>query len=182
MLCPHDYSAWWDHPLSDDVLRAAFARKPSGVFLTVILDLCHSGSGTREVNPPGEFAANRGRYVAPPELNRYHGDTPVPINRLGVKQERGYGQTSDSMNHILLAACRNDQTAADASFGGRPNGAWTYAILRALKTLKNPSAQDIYRCASLFLRNDRFEQVPVIEGPKALKERLFMGGLPCASH
>ncbi len=53
LLCLHGMD--WDHPdtyLLDDELRAWTSEVPDGVRLTMILDCCHSGTGTRMVAPP----------------------------------------------------------------------------------------------------------------------------------
>jgi len=46
-ICPHDYAT--AGMIKDDDLRTAFAGVAAGVNLDVILDSCHSGTGTREM-------------------------------------------------------------------------------------------------------------------------------------
>jgi hypothetical protein len=46
-ICPHDYAA--AGMIKDDDLRSLFAGLAAGVNLDVILDSCHSGTGTREM-------------------------------------------------------------------------------------------------------------------------------------
>lgn len=48
ILCPHDIDFARRVYISDDDLRAIFSTLPAGVNLEVILDCCHSGTGTRE--------------------------------------------------------------------------------------------------------------------------------------
>jgi hypothetical protein len=62
-----------------------------------------------------------------------------------------------NLNHVQLAACRKDQTAADATIGGHPCGAFTY-----------------YLCKSLREGGAGIERRPLIAGlEKALKEGHF---------
>jgi hypothetical protein len=54
LLCLHDMD--WDDDqtyITDDELRAFTERVPPGVLLTVLLDSCHSGTGTRMLMAPG---------------------------------------------------------------------------------------------------------------------------------
>ena len=63
ILCLWDMD--WDNKhsyLLDDELRKLTSQVPDGVFLTVILDSCHSGTATRMLVAPG-----RSRAVASPE-------------------------------------------------------------------------------------------------------------------
>src|SRR5690349_9431809 len=50
ILCPTDLD--WDDPLRDDWLRNTFDGLAAGVSLTFISDSCHSGTITRELEPP----------------------------------------------------------------------------------------------------------------------------------
>lgn len=48
ILCPHDMD-WDGNFIKDDDLGKVFENLPSGVNLEVLLDSCHSGTGTREM-------------------------------------------------------------------------------------------------------------------------------------
>ena len=37
------------------------------------------------------------------------------------------------LNHVLLAACRDDQTAADATIDDTPNGAFSFHLCKTLR-------------------------------------------------
>lgn len=169
ILCPYDYDRIWDDPLSDDVLRDLFRLKHPGAFLTVIIDSCHSATVTRDL-------FRKWRYLAPPPELEARCNVDLPRNRMGVKQCK-YRETAYDQNHLLLAACRASQTAADAHFQGRANGAWTYHLLRAAKKLEPGSlAHDVFMAAFLGIKSGGFSQRPTIEGVKALQERPFLGG------
>jgi len=101
----------------------------------------------------------------------------VHVNRIGVKQEPGKGKIAAAdMNHILMAACRDNQTAADAFIGGRPNGAWTWGIVQALKVVQNSSVREFFYASALAIKG-QYEQRPVLEGRLALRGRPFLGGM-----
>jgi uncharacterized caspase-like protein len=48
ILCPHDMD-WDGNFIPDDDLGKLFENLPNGVNLEVLLDCCHSGTGTREM-------------------------------------------------------------------------------------------------------------------------------------
>jgi hypothetical protein len=53
ILCPVDLD-WKEKVVTDDDLAAYFRKVPKGAILNVVLDCCHSGTGTRSLRPPGE--------------------------------------------------------------------------------------------------------------------------------
>ena len=173
ILCPYDLD--WDHPLTDDDLAAACDDIPQGALLTVILDCCHSGTGLRDV------AHDRRRFLPHPEthrngLNLYrrprrqnpglpclprHLDLDIHGRRFGVSVTRA--------NAVLIAACRDDQTSADAWIDGGYHGAHTYHLCR---TLANGTRDLTYRAlvsaTGTALARAGFDQVPQLEGPAKL--------------
>ena len=88
LICLYDMD--WDKPdsyLLDDELRAWTAEVPEGVHLSVILDSCHSGTGTRMIAPP----ASKSRSVNIMQAMSLV-DTATSIARLN-KQSRTLGGT-----------------------------------------------------------------------------------------
>lgn len=71
-----------------------------------------------------------------------------------------------TMNHVLLTACRTDQTSADAFVDGGYHGAFTYFLARSLDQdgagVDRGTLIDQVRSA---LRQEQFDQVPQLEGP-----------------
>jgi hypothetical protein len=170
IFCLYDMD--FDDPgsyLVDDELRDWTMTLPSGVHLTLILDTCHSGTGTRLLVGPGSdgirkpvrvddvatlkrtvssFGANaRGLEMAAAALNPDHPEV-VRVRYVeppqSVKDEialartkarsKARGFVKAPLNHVLLAACRDDQTAADATINGRPSGAFTYYLCEAIRS------------------------------------------------
>ena len=171
IFCLYDMD--FDDPgsyLVDDELRLWTGTLPSGVQLTVILDTCHSGTGTRLLLAPDsdgteepvrvDVSATLKRTVAAfgsgarglemaaatltpdhPEVVRVrYVDPPQSVkDEIAAAKARARDKSKDRefvkapLNHILLAACRDDQTAADATINGQPNGAFTYYLCEAIR-------------------------------------------------
>jgi len=66
ILCPHDLD-WNTKLITDDDIGAWLKGFPAGTKITVVLDCCHSGTGTREMRPPMENPHYRAdRFLMPP--------------------------------------------------------------------------------------------------------------------
>jgi metacaspase-1 len=189
ILCPYDLD--WDHPLTDDDLAAACAGIPPGALLTVILDCCHSGTGLRDFAlsgilhppagliqpanpahscctlPPGNFVRPRG--IPPSDAPDGRRFLPHPAPQRPRRPTRRFGVSVTRTNAVLIAACRDDQTSADAWIDGGYHGAHTFYLCRAL----NNGARDLtYRAlvsaTGTALSRAGFDQVPQLEGPAKL--------------
>ena len=154
----------WDPAtvISDDELFALFARLPDGILMDVVLDTCHSGTGLKSLDllpgrRPRFLPAPTARGVAATEFS----DTRA-LRDL-VKAGRG-------VKPILLAACRADQTAADAFLEGRYNGAFTYNFIKAVTGDGTLGRADILKLVSKGLRAGGFDQVAQLEGSTAARK------------
>ncbi|KAG7440958.1 uncharacterized protein BT62DRAFT_956397 [Guyanagaster necrorhizus] len=142
MLVPHDFdpNGSTDSERGQGVLDmrlshllADLAMKKSDN-ITVILDCCHSGSGTRTGNLDPTFAV-RGielpeTYTIPQGL--LNGVEPNARESVVPKKYENRGLRS----HMLLSACRRGQTARETVSGiekGQQAGAFTTALLELLK-------------------------------------------------
>lgn len=177
-LCPQDFS--WDGVwIRDDDLSDVFSRLPKDVHLEVLLDCCHSGTGTREI-ALGAIAKTMGAGIAASiqarprtARNRYLPPPSRLVDRIASLRRRGgaarrVGSLTKAkprgMNHVLWAACRPDQYSADAEIGGKPNGAFTWFFCESVRA----KGTDARRTALLErirkgLRDDRFDQLPQLE-------------------
>ena len=165
ILCPYDLD--WDRPLTDDHLAAACAGVPKEALFTVILDCCHSGTGLREPARPRGPA--RPRFLSNPSA-------PFPPVR---RPARRFGVSITKANAVLLAACREDQSSADAPIGASWHGAHTYYLCRALRHA-NWIATYRALAASMgdALARAGFDQIPQLEGPSRLLSSRFLEPLP----
>lgn len=135
-ICPHDYAT--AGLIKDDDLAQIFKGARNGV-LEVILDSCHSGTGTRELKAlealPEEETFGI-RYVEPPVDQQFFIDagSDVPVRGF-MKWETNLNRLAVpvmSMNHVLWAACADNQTAAEARIGGQYNGVFSYCFFQTV--------------------------------------------------
>ena len=190
IICPWDYD--WDGTyIRDDDFADIFGDIPRGVSLEVILDSCHSGTGTREMVlnrktisslPQGPLSETalwssphciRPRYLAPPPDIALRADPSfgrdLPVRRLA---------RNEKMNHVLWAACRDSQYSADAEVGGTPGGAFTYFFCKHIRdTGGQISREDLLKRVRASLAHEGFSQVPQLECPQnAKKGAVFAAG------
>ena len=171
----------WDRKtvISDDELRVLFERVPQGVLLEVLLDTCHSGSGLRDLDDIQQamLLGRRPRFLPPPTrsgLDRARSireARPRQVDRKAlVELSKAAGK---STKPVLYAACRPDQTAADATFDGRSNGAFTYLFLKALAEDSSRTRRELQAAVTKGLKSGDFEQRSTLEGPAKAKAQPF---------
>lgn len=171
----------WDRKtlIVDDELRELFERVPEGVLVEVLLDTCHSGSGLKDLDELMQAMLNgrRPRFLPPPTpkgLSRAQAIREAsprtmdhrPLVELTRKRGGGAGA-------VLYAACRPRQTASDATFDDRPNGAYTYLFLKALSEDPTRSRSQLQSTVLKGLKSGDFEQRSTLEGPRAAKRLAF---------
>ncbi|MEV7604642.1 caspase family protein [Paenarthrobacter sp. NPDC089322] len=151
-----------DTVISDDELATLFTRLPEGVLMDVILDTCHSGTGLKSLDLlPGR----RPRFL------------PAPTPRAVIANEFNDTRTLRDMvkaaklsRPVLMAACRSDQTAADAPINGRYNGAFTYHFLKSVQSDGTAGRAEILKLVSKGLKAGGFDQVAQLEGTTAARK------------
>jgi len=134
MLCPYDINK--NKYLLDDDLAELFGRKAEGVRLYFISDSCHSGTVTKFAAPLFPDAAKlqpRPRFLPPTDFLKGKKERKALEVVSAMESVRAIRQTYPA---LLFAGCMDVQFSYDATFNGRPNGAFTFFALRTLK--KNP--------------------------------------------
>jgi Caspase domain. len=169
IICPHDMD-WEGNFISDDDLRALFANLPKEVNLEVVLDSCHSGTGTREMmgisTLPFEFSF-KPKFLAPPVDIACRADEDMEVRRLL--------KGNNPMNHVLFAGCRDNQTSADAYINGSYNGAFTYYLCKHLRDAQgNTTRAELIRRVKASLKFNGFSQIPQLEAPTAEKKKKML--------
>jgi hypothetical protein len=135
-LCPHDIAA--NGPIVDDELFTLFALARPGVRTVLISDSCHSGTLTRLSRPIGDHRCPI-RFLAPSTF------LPATSATRAARTRPGFRAKPRSAA-LLLAGCRDSEYSYDATFDGRPNGAFTYVALAALtEVLAEAGATATYR-------------------------------------
>jgi len=160
-FCPHDLAQSgddWDprHLIVDDEFRDLFIQLPAGVLLEVFFDTCHSGTGLKAVDL---MLDRKPRFLNPPSVKaliRVDGRRPRGLAR-GLL-EKGSAQT------VLWAACRADQTSADADFSDGWHGAFTYFFCKEILAGKNRlSRAKLMQKIRADLSAGSYNQVPQLE-------------------
>lgn len=183
ILCPTDLD--WDEPFRDDWLRSQFDSLPAGVHFTAIMDCCHSGTNTRAILPPD--ARVKERFLPSPwgigaaESRR---TLPRKISSELRRSPRASRKAKDIVHadlpEMLLTACRDTQTAADAFINDRYNGALTFAIVQAIRHAKGRvTYRTLHQQVCVTLKTKHFEQVPQLEGrSNRLDQQVFEAEAP----
>jgi len=173
-LCPYDIHQ--GNVLLDDEIHTLFAQRAAGVKLILISDSCHSGTVTRNAPPdPDATAAPRIRYLPLaswlPEDAMPRGSSGKPLATLPVSQVFSpWAQLVSGAGDLLMAGCEEgpNHYSYDADFKNRPNGAFTYYALRALKTLPAKATyRDWHAAIRRSLPSTNYPQKPQLVGTKA---------------
>jgi len=172
----------WDRDtvIVDDELRDLFARVPAGVLLEVLLDTCHSGTGLRDLEEimQAQLLGRKPRFLPAPTrrgLERTREIRAVaPVRTVDRKALVELTRSrSTASKPVLFAACKPDQTASDATFDGRSNGAFTYLFLKAMKTSPTATRTELLRTVTAGLKDGDFSQRSTLEGPVKAKKVAF---------
>lgn len=160
-FCPTDLAQagnQWDrnHIIIDDELRDIFLPLPSNVLLEVYLDTCHSGTGLKGIDL---LLDRKPRYLPPPSLEAFH-----QVETLRPRTVRERFVEKGIVHHILWAACRADQTSADASIAGSWHGAFTYYFCKVMLETKNTlSRSEVLKRVRTYLTAGHYSQIPQLE-------------------
>jgi len=138
-------------------LQYAVDNVDEGTLFVFWMDCCHADSNTKFINP---------RLIA----KRFYDPGLPPRKFVRNKILR----SSAFPKWISLSGCMENQTSADAYFNGRPNGAFTFCGLKALKpgmTYKSWIPE-----INKLLRQYGFDQIATISGPEDLINRKVFEG------
>jgi hypothetical protein len=157
----------WD--LADKELAYLLAQvAENGAHLVIILDSCHSGSGTRALAPG---TAQRVRRYAADDRPRKLTDYLFTPEQLKPFDFSGGGDDSGSGwlrlprgRHVLLAACRSDQKAKEMGEGGTASGVFSAMLLDTLQSARGRlSYKDLFKRAAALVRARVGDQDPQLE-------------------
>lgn len=170
-----------DSYILDDDFAKILASKPMGVEVEILLDTCHSGTGTRGCNfleQPMEFPTKY-RYCPPPVdiASRFEGEENslkktkmfdcIKTNNKDLSSE-GSSRLIVKMDHILWAGCKDSQTSADAYIKGSYNGAFTYYFCKHIRDANGKITRpDLLKRIRASLKYEGYSQVVQMETNKA---------------
>ena len=148
----------------------------------VVLDCCHSGSGTRAVLDDGtaERHAPQDRRQRPvssflfaPELAA---TLTHPVGDRAVLGDSGW--SLPRANHVLLAGCRANETSKEIRSTGANRGAMSVALEKALSTSGTRlTYRDVHRTVSANVKAAVRNQHPQLETSSAADlDQQFLGG------
>jgi pimeloyl-ACP methyl ester carboxylesterase len=165
LVC-HDSRMPGQFDLADKELRALIARLAArNPHILIVLDCCHSGSGTREVADGLQGGKIR---RAPTRREPRTLATILPIARNSQAEGR----------HILLAACREDEEAKETIGDGRPRGVFSWVLTQTLARLgRSPTYRELFQQLSPVVQARAARQSPRVEAADAADlDRPFLGG------
>ncbi|MCB0004501.1 MAG: caspase family protein, partial [Anaerolineae bacterium] len=184
LVC-HDSRASGGWDLADKELAQLISEvAANGPHFAVILDCCHSGSGTRDaedVTIRQEKADTRTRPITSYIV------TPPPVAGLQEQQTSAAGPAMPWAaialgRHILLAACRPEQTAKETVFPGPASlerrGAFYYYLQDTLQQSGAPlSYRDLFKRVNALVQQRVADQHPQLEASEpADLDQPFLGG------
>jgi hypothetical protein len=170
-ICPHDYAT--AGMISDDDFRKMFSTLKPGITLEAIFDSCHAGSITRDMDLAMAASTEQQvniRFVEPPVDHAlfWEGNPALPLK--GLLRSTGSKQVVlvPGMNHIVWAACRDDQTSAEVPISGTFRGVFSYCFYKALRRAGLGVMRrqlDTIVCSAV--RRMGYAQVPQLEANRA---------------
>jgi hypothetical protein len=173
-ICPHDYAT--AGLITDDVLRKVFEKLPAAVTLDVIMDTCFSGTVTRGQSLDTE-AHGTIRFAEPLLDYGFFLDADPNIPVQGILKPRAGEKVPvlTSINHVLWAACRDNQTSSEDAIEGKRQGVFTYCFCKALRAYGSGVTRvKLDGLVGQCVKKMGYPQVPQLEGTKkSLTEKVF---------
>ena len=147
----------------------------TGAHITAIMDCCHSGSGTREVDSRRMVTDGRDH-----SLDSYFFMEGIDPNTMMKKNTSSLSGWFDlpSGDHILLSACRSEQTAKEKVIDGERRGIFSHYFLETLQS-SGPSItyRDAYMRTNALVRSSAAAQSPQLDTAGEVNlNQPFLGG------
>ena len=141
-ICPSDRSTSWEIPdISDRELNLIISevRNAKGANITFITDCCYSGGMMRATSIADE-RSNRSEMpirLGPMHMLKAAEGHPRRKSSVLASSENWRGDVSA---FVQLAACQDFQQAREVTRDGRTYGAFTWALVKVLKSTKSRGA------------------------------------------
>ncbi|AFZ28393.1 hypothetical protein Cylst_6623 (plasmid) [Cylindrospermum stagnale PCC 7417] len=156
----------WD--LADKELAVLIAEVANNnPHMTIILDCCHSGSGTKD--PLQEVKERRLPTDKRKRPLKSFIFTLEELNQLSGLREIKPADSSTGWHlpkgrHVLLAACRDHETAKEYNAGGQHRGRFSYFLMDTLsKTNGKLTYRDLFGRTNALVRSVNGDQSPQLE-------------------
>lgn len=182
-ICPVDFD-WTDkRVIRDKDFARIFRSVPAGTHFVWISDSCHSGDLSRRLPLPARAQTRNASLLESlvPAI-RWIGPATNLAWRLSAARKAGLplatlADATKDLNLVLITACKANQTAHDAIFKRRANGALTYILLKTLEAKGGLqlTLQKLLPKIRAALKEAHFRQQPQLEGSKSLFRSTFLG-------
>ena len=179
ILCPHDMD--WDGTyIVDDELRKIFSGLPKGCALEVLLDSCHSGTGTRELLGLSQLPPEQSfkpRFLPPPADILCRVDDDLPLQHLLSGRSNPTPNTLSPYPRVFvfIQRLRRQPDLGRCLIGGKYNGAFTYYFCKHLRDVKGKiTRSDLLKRVRASLKHEDFDQVPQLEASKGKKGKALL--------
>ncbi len=143
--------------------------------IALILDCCHSGSGSRD--PFQETAVRENDKDERSHVLEEYIFSKKEIDNL-IAGKKASGWSLPKGKHILFASCQNTEKAKEFVANGQKRGAFSYFLTETLKKAKgNLTYRDLFKQTNASVRSKYNNQSPQLEAidSKDLSQ-LFLGG------
>lgn len=167
-ICPVDCIGDESKIILDDEIAALLSSRAKGSRVLMMSDSCHSGTVYRS-KPKIIYSNGKGRFLHPSLFCDRPGASRIS------KPPRRESSSEALPGVIFFSGCGDNQYSADASFGGRSNGAFTYYALGVFKKLGPDSTYaQIYKELRNYLPSSRYEQKPEMHAlPEDAGRKIF---------
>ncbi|MFA6111558.1 MAG: caspase family protein [Candidatus Latescibacterota bacterium] len=158
--------------ITDDELESLFAQIPAQD-VTIVLDACHSGTGTRDLNlGQPRFAqferagASSARATKAPSPGSGRSPTPAAQPQAAPSSPSESGIAPGGKLQVLIAGCRAEQTSADARVSDSLYaGVLTYNLVRNLSSgPRDLTYRQLVERTARDIEAAHYIQVPQVEG------------------
>jgi pimeloyl-ACP methyl ester carboxylesterase len=170
----------WD--LADKELATLIrAVEEGGGHVSIVLDCCHSGSGTRAAvdHRVGVRHVPLDDRVRPFETYELAGDLgEVEAVTRGSSRDTTGWSIAAGKRHVLLSGCRADELSKELPIEGRQRGVFSYALLTTLQGAGSSlTYRDVHKRVEATVRRMVGEQTPQIESVDSeVLRQPFLGG------
>ena len=135
-----------------------------GPHVAVILDCCHSGSGTRNFETVVRRAPTDTRRRPIESFLVSVAEAEAASTSRGVKAKGASRYAAPEGRHVLFAACRDDEEAKEYANAGTHHGAFSYFLRAALKSAAGvPTYRDLFARTSAGVSSVVGSQSPQLE-------------------
>lgn len=163
--------------LADKELYVLISELAStGAHITIVLDCCHSGSGTRDVNDETVRSRRVKTDSRPRSADRGYFFESAP-NLPASISPAGWFDLPEG-DHILMSACRSEQTAKEMMIEGENRGIFSHYLLNALQSAgPEITYGELFSRVKTLVQSGVAEQNPQLESAGNVNlNQPFLGG------